>query len=302
MAERTYGDWLDEQRRFGRSGSSDYGRMGMMGREEEGGRDRGRGAMEREDYGRGSYAGRDYGREDYGRMGLGSYGRGDFERGDYGRGYGAYGTERDYGRERDLGRGGYGAYGSERFGREYGDTYAREDDYGVSRARGYGPYGMLRGEGMGREEYGRGWSAERSGWGTERDEGRRHEGGGMFERMGERMREGARRLTGKAPKGYTRSDERIREDVYDRLLRSGRNAEDVEVEVKNGDVTLRGRVDSREDRRALEDEVEDVLGVKDVNNSLRVSRAGEETRSETYVASPSGTGATTTGSKSTLHS
>ncbi|MFP2926673.1 BON domain-containing protein [Pyxidicoccus sp. 3LG] len=93
---------------------------------------------------------------------------------------------------------------------------------------------------------------------------------GPFERLGDRLREGVRKL-GKAPKAYTRSDDRVREDVYDRLMHGWVNAENVEVLVKNGEVTLTGFVDDRRDKRIIEDIVEDVLGVKDVHNQLKVA-------------------------------
>ncbi|QSQ23384.1 BON domain-containing protein [Pyxidicoccus parkwayensis] len=94
---------------------------------------------------------------------------------------------------------------------------------------------------------------------------------GPFERLGDKFREGMRKL-GKGPKAYTRPDERIREDIYDRLMHGWVNAEDVEVLVKNGEVTLTGFVEERRDKRVIEDLIEDVLGVKDVHNQLKVSR------------------------------
>jgi hypothetical protein len=94
---------------------------------------------------------------------------------------------------------------------------------------------------------------------------------GPFERLGDRFREGVRKL-GKGPKAYTRSDDRVREDIYDRLMHGWVNAEDVEVQVKAGEVTLTGFVDERRDKRTIEDIVEEVLGVKDVHNQLKVSR------------------------------
>src|SRR3712207_8187576 len=38
----------------------------------------------------------------------------------------------------------------------------------------------------------------------------------------------------RGPKGYQRSDDRIREDICDRLMMSWMNAENVDVEVRNG--------------------------------------------------------------------
>ena len=77
--------------------------------------------------------------------------------------------------------------------------------------------------------------------------------------------------TGRGPRNYRRSDERIREDVSDVLTRHGEiDASEIEVTVENGEVTLAGTVDSRRTKRLAEDVVEPVRGVRDVHNRLRV--------------------------------
>ena len=87
-------------------------------------------------------------------------------------------------------------------------------------------------------------------------------------------REPAASYRGKGPKGYARSDERIREDVSDRMwLNSWLDASDVEVSVSNGEVTLAGTVPSREEKRRAEDIAESVPGVTHVQNNLRVRGA-----------------------------
>lgn len=79
---------------------------------------------------------------------------------------------------------------------------------------------------------------------------------------------------GKGPSGYTRSDERIREDVCDRLTDDPYvDATHIEVSVQGGEVTLGGAVHRREDKRRAEDIAERVSGVRDVNNRLRVGAA-----------------------------
>ena len=79
---------------------------------------------------------------------------------------------------------------------------------------------------------------------------------------------------GKGPKGYARSDERIREDVSDRMwLNSWLDASDVAVSVADGEVTLAGTVASREEKRRAEDIAESVPGVRHVQNDLRVGPA-----------------------------
>ena len=83
---------------------------------------------------------------------------------------------------------------------------------------------------------------------------------------------------GHGPRGYKRNDERIREDVNDRLTDDAYlDASDIEVEVKNGEVTLSGVVRSRNDKRRAEDIVESISGVSNVQNNIRVRQSGEST-------------------------
>lgn len=77
----------------------------------------------------------------------------------------------------------------------------------------------------------------------------------------------------RGPKGYSRSDDRIREDVCDCFMRARAfNPSEIEVEVKDGEVTLSGEVDDREEKFDAERTAESVLGVRDVNNNLRCGR------------------------------
>jgi osmotically-inducible protein OsmY len=76
---------------------------------------------------------------------------------------------------------------------------------------------------------------------------------------------------GKGPKNYTRSQERIKEDVSDKLSDdSFLDASDIEVQVNGNEVTLTGQVDSRYSKHRAEDLAEDVTGVSHVQNNLRV--------------------------------
>lgn len=93
---------------------------------------------------------------------------------------------------------------------------------------------------------------------------------------------------GRGPKGYTRSDDRIREDVNDRLTDDHRlDASDIEAKVSNGEVTLSGHVDSRESKRRAEDIADRVAGVKHVQNNLRVQ---DRQSSSAYGASTAASG------------
>jgi hypothetical protein len=77
---------------------------------------------------------------------------------------------------------------------------------------------------------------------------------------------------GRAPKGYRRSDSRIREDVCERLMQSDIDVSDVSVDVHEGVVTLSGTVPVRAMKYAIEDIAAHCLGVSDIENRLRASR------------------------------
>lgn len=81
---------------------------------------------------------------------------------------------------------------------------------------------------------------------------------------------------GRGPKGYRRSDERIFEDVCDRLESHGRiDASEIEVSVEDAEVTLNGTVESRRTKRMAENVVDTVRGVYDVHNRLTLRERGE---------------------------
>jgi Flp pilus assembly secretin CpaC len=102
---------------------------------------------------------------------------------------------------------------------------------------------------------------------------------------------------GRGPKNYQRSDERIREDVNDRLTdNSFIDAANIEVEVSGREVILTGTVNSRYEKRLAEDIAEDVSGVSDVENRLKVKRNTGE------YAAPSYQGSTTTSNQGGLES
>lgn len=189
----------------------------------------------------------------------------------------AWRDERDHGRyAREPWRSGreFGsAYG--RYGAEYGPGYPRGSwrDYypqGQSPRSGYErDYGPLYG-GRGYRDVGdeRGWwdrsTDEVAAWFGDEDAQRR--------RNADSMDRGHR---GRGPKGYMRSDERIREDVCDRLSDDSMvDASDVEVSVARSEVTLSGTVGTREERRRAEDCAERVSGVTHVQNNLRVASSG----------------------------
>ena len=99
-------------------------------------------------------------------------------------------------------------------------------------------------------------------------------------------------FVGRGPKGYQRSDERIREEVCDCMTEDPMlDASDIEVDVKQGEVVLCGTVSSREQKRRAEDVAERIIGVRDVTNQLRVTRDanGHNWTSDSSRASGPGT-------------
>ncbi len=90
---------------------------------------------------------------------------------------------------------------------------------------------------------------------------------------------------GRGPKDYKRSDERISEEIHECFSRHHElDATEIQIEVKNGEVTIRGTVDQRFEKRIAEDLVDEVSGVKHVQNMIRINermrneRTGQETR------------------------
>jgi osmotically-inducible protein OsmY len=80
---------------------------------------------------------------------------------------------------------------------------------------------------------------------------------------------------GRGPRGYRRSDARILEDVSDRLTEDrDLDASGIEVEVADGEVTLKGTVSDRAARRRAEDIASSVSGVRHVTNDLRAAATG----------------------------
>jgi osmotically-inducible protein OsmY len=113
---------------------------------------------------------------------------------------------------------------------------------------------------------------ERSWWDRTRDEVSSWFGDDDDERH-RRSDDEKRIFRGKGPKNYKRSDERITEDVCDRLSEDYRiDASDIEVKVLDAEVTLTGTVHSREEKRRAEDIIETVSGVANIQNNLKVAQ------------------------------
>jgi hypothetical protein len=234
----------------------------------------------REYSGRGSYAGsgREWGETERGwneRLGREREQRGagphDYSTGfeapawhgqDFSGGQGRYAPFR-VGTGMGMGTGGYGrhSYGSG-YGTSsgYGGPSYSESSWEDESARHWGA-GERESPQRGMPNYG-----SRSGWdlGTHQRDVERESGR-------ERASSWFRSFRGLGPKNYKRSDERIRDDVYERLTDSPMiDARYVLVDVNQGSVTLTGTVIERRMRYAAEDLVEGVLGVSNISNQLKV--------------------------------
>src|SRR3989344_844284 len=76
---------------------------------------------------------------------------------------------------------------------------------------------------------------------------------------------------GKGPKGYRRSDTRIYEDLSEALTHHpGVDASEIEVAVKDAVVTLSGAIESRQMKKMAVECAEEIPGVRDVINELRI--------------------------------
>lgn len=168
---------------------------------------------------------------------------------------------------------GYGAqnWGGQNYGAQsYGSQSHGAQNYGGQSygSTGYGPYGQS-GDSSGQWGYGYGYGDERH------DEGAMAHLGHRIGSFVKNVFSGKKPFRG--PKGYTRSDERIREDVCDALANLGEaDPSEVEVAVAQGEVTLTGTVPHRHWKHMMEDAAESVPGVKDVTNNIRVKAREEQ--------------------------
>ena len=188
------------------------------------------------------FDGRDYERERYGASSRGPGDRGD-ERGWRSEGD-DWDSHYDYGRREGSEHDRDDRRRAGRQGGDFGSSY--RGAFPGAAAGGYGPGG-----------YGPGWQR-----------------GGTS--AGGRWQGGAREhedYTGRGPRDYRRSDERIREEISDRLTDDySVDASDISIQVKDGEVTLSGTVTTRHQKRRAEDLAESISGVREVTNNIRVSR------------------------------
>jgi hypothetical protein len=78
---------------------------------------------------------------------------------------------------------------------------------------------------------------------------------------------------GRGPKGWKRSDDSIKETICHALEQHPRiDASEIEVDVKDGIVTLRGNIHDRPTKRLAGDVIDWLPGVVDVHNNLTVDK------------------------------
>ena len=106
------------------------------------------------------------------------------------------------------------------------------------------------------------------------------EGGGVWGLVKHEAGRVARKITGRppaGPKGWRRADDVIREDVCEALAYQHElDATDIEVTVKDAEVTLQGTVVDRQAKRLAEHRVEGVRGVEDIHNRLTIRKDDDD--------------------------
>ena len=311
-------DRNDEDYRGGRYAMTGQDSSGqhMTGQQRSGYRDEGRGFSQSQErqYGAGQRSGSSgsmgYGREyaqdrGYGQRMGGSW---DEDHADAGQGFGSQNYGSPYGASRfeQEGRGsrssGFGPSGASRYAAEY-----RESDY---RGEGYRrDQGFNRGQGYG-AEYGQRdsrsglqFASDYGGGGYDQVSGGLGYRGGQATGDYQSGMEGQRSYRGLGPQTYKRSDDRIRDDVCERLTDDFRiDASNVTIDVNQGAVTLSGTVPERHMRYAAEDLVDDAMGVESINNQLRVQSHAQSQGTQSQGMSSSGDTTMASGSRATAPS
>ena len=155
------------------------------------------------------------------------------------------------------------------YGDPRGDGGSAQGNYGQSgqsasgRQGNYGQYSQS-GQGMHQQ-------------GSDGRSGQSDYGHGGFGQSGQMADSGSTKgHRGKGPRSYSRSDERLTEDLNEQLMHDDDiDASDINLRVENGEVTLEGTVSDRWMKHRAEDLVERCSGVKDVDNRLRVKKPGQ---------------------------
>lgn len=228
--------------------------------------DRGRLNREQRDYGLNREL-RDYDYDQYSRSSASSYGRfgSDSERQPrYDQQHRSYDNSSNRGYNQGFGQSHQSPSRSDYGVRDWesGSSQSRQSQYGQGQY-GLGQYaqGQYGQSQYGQNQYGQGQYGQ-SQYGQGQSQGR---------------------YSGVAPKGYKRSDERIKEELNDALTHDPHiDASEIDVTVESGVITLKGTVSERAMKRMAEDTAERIRGVSDVKNELRVQAESSTSNKRTW--------------------
>jgi osmotically-inducible protein OsmY len=267
-------DDFSQRGEYGSQGQSGGGRQwqpGMQGSQGQGSQYQGAQGSGSQGYGS-QLHGSQQGSQDYGMRNYDAQRRSEFDqRSMSGQQYG-YSDQQDPG---GYGREGYGAQPYTR------QSFGSGADPNQARTTG------LSGQGYGGQDFG-----GRSNYGAQGD---------MQGQMGQSAGRSTMGYRGKGPKNYSRSDERIREDLNEKLTESDEiDASGISVEVNNGIATLTGTVEQRWMKHRAEDLAESCSGVRDVTNQITVkSQSSGQQSSSQAMSGSQGQSAQKTSSSST---
>lgn len=211
----------------------------------------------------------------------------DYRSGQDNRGGQEFRSGQDYGWDRDYsGREDWQMQNRRPMGSNYGQNqgYGQSTGYGQSSAFG-------QNQGYGQSSVGQGFEGrENNDLYGEYSRGMGSMYGSRQGQMGQRGKRG--------PKNFQRNDERLSDDLHEKLDRHPEiDAREIEIEVHNGEVTLKGTVNNRRDKRLAEDICEDCFGVKNVHNMIRVNTENEDERTQHDNSRTSGRQLTTAGKR-----
>jgi osmotically-inducible protein OsmY len=252
------------------------------------------------------------GQQDYGNQGIGGPTHSNFQGNNEGypagQGFGQnYGSHQDrythqgYGQGQSFGYSNQPAAGSQQHSGAWGQGYgqgspsqhslwgSQQGNVNQGGTQGMGTFGgsqdYSRGSSGGSQDYRRGETGQQN---YSNDSG--YYGGGEgygMTQQGRRSQSQSRgQFSGRGPKGYRRSDERITEEINELLTQHGEiDASEIEVKVDGGEVTLSGTADNRWVKRMAEDLTENVSGVQEVHNQIRVRRENQQRFGDTGSSS-----------------
>jgi len=217
--------------------------------------------------------------EQRGRRGFGEYSRGESEHSGWARDadedrWGEGGESRRYQQSEDYERGGMGGGQRQRYGGSGQYQGYGRSQYSQREQGGYGsPQWRPEESSRGRQGYGRQYESQsfeqpfppgfQDDFGSSQRSTRSGSGREGYSAYGSHR--------GKGPKGYTRSDDRLKEVICEKLSDDPMiDASEISVEVTSQVVKLTGTVDDRATKYEVEELIERCGGVKDIDNQLRV--------------------------------